>query len=208
MYRIGISAFTFNGLMKRFSYCLGVVLVGLAIGQSPRASAMNATQIEQAIAYGQDKVNRSLYTGCNGGTWRMGGTTTYERHFDGTSCGQKVYVLRPGWYGFDCSGLIYRMFQAAGITVPSSSAGLATAGVAVNKAYIARGDLLVYGGHHVAMYLGRTSDGKPWALEASPNYIMEQATASDGKIWRVAQGVMAVDASKYLNSSYYVARRI
>lgn len=196
--------------MLRNIKLLGAVLLTgfmIAIAQ-PASAAATAAQIEAAIAYGQDKVGKSRYTGCNAGSWRMGGTTTYERAFDGYSCGQKVYVLRPGWYGFDCSGLIHMMFRAAGMITPTGSAGYATAGVAVSKANIRRGDLLVYGGHHVAMYLGRTADGVPWALEASPNIILEQATAGDGKIWRVADGVMAVNAQKYLNSGNYVVRRL
>lgn len=196
-------------MIGKFKMMGTLLLAGLVLAAAqPASAALSSSQIEKAIGYGQAKVGKSRYTGCSAGNWRMGGTTTYERHFDGYGCGQKVYVLRPGWYGFDCSGLIHMMYRAAGVTAPTSSSGFASAGVGVSKANIKRGDLLVYAGHHVAMYLGRTSDGVPWALEASPNIILEQAVASDGKVWRVADGVMAVNAQKYLNSGNYVVRRL
>jgi hypothetical protein len=164
-----------------------------------------SAQIETAIAYGQAQVGISLYTGCWGGAYRMGASPSAEMHFDGRNCGQSyIYVLRPGWKGFDCSGLIYRMFQAAGVYFPwTSTAQMINANLPlVSKSQIRRGDLLLKSGH-VAMYLGKTADGVPWALEAAPKQILEQ----DG-IWRVAKGVQAVDARPYLNSSSYTARRV
>lgn len=71
----------------------------------------------------------------------------------------------------------------------------------VSKSVIRRGDLLVKSGH-VAMYLG-VADGIPWALEASPKQVLERSG-----IWRVAKGVMAVDARPYMNSTSYSARRV
>lgn len=168
-------------------------------------AAATSAQIEAAIAYGQAQVGISLYTGCSAGNYRMGASPGQEVHFDGRTCGQSyIYVLRPGWKGYDCSGLIYKMFQAAGVSFPyTSTAQMINAGLpSVPKAQIRRGDLLLKSGH-VAMYLGKTSDGVPWALEASPKQVLEQ----DG-IWRVAKGVMAVDARPYLNSSSYTVRRI
>src|SRR5688572_7033288 len=68
------------------------------------ASALPSAAIEAAIAYGEAQVGKSLYTGCSAGTYRMGGMPSTEMHFDGRSCGQSyIYVLRPGWKGFDCS---------------------------------------------------------------------------------------------------------
>jgi hypothetical protein len=166
------------------------------------ASALPSAAIEAAIAYGEAQVGKSFYTGCSAGTYRMGGMPSTEMHFDGRSCGQSyIYVLRPGWKGFDCSGLIYKMFQAAGVYFPYTSSSAMAALPAVSKSTIRRGDLLVKPGSHVAMYLG-VAYGIPWALEASPKEILEQ----DG-IWRVAKGVMAVDARPYMNSSSYTARR-
>jgi hypothetical protein len=167
-------------------------------------TAATSAQIEAAIAYGMDKVNKSLYTGCSAGTYRFGTWTTYERHFDGRTCGQSyVWVFRPGYYGYDCSGLIYKMWQAAGVYFPYTSSSAMKDNVPkVSKTYIRRGDLLVKYGH-VAMYLGKTSDGVPWALEASPKQVLEASG-----VYRVAKGVMAVDARPYLTSSYYTAHRV
>lgn len=175
------------------------------LGTGPVTTTSTAAQIEAAIAYGQSKVGKSLYTGCWAGPYRMGATPTTEMSFDGRNCGQSyIYVLRPGWYGFDCSGLIYRMFQAAGVYFPwKSTAEMLNAGLPqVSKSQVRRGDLLLKSGH-VAMYLGKTPDGVPWALEAAPKQILEQ----DG-IWRVAKGVQAIDARPYLNSTAYTVRRV
>lgn len=166
------------------------------------ASALAPESIEAAIAYGQAQVDISLYTGCSAGEYRMGASPTTEMHFDGRVCGQSyIYVLRPGWKGFDCSGLIYKMFEYAGVNFPYTSSAAMAALPAVPKESIQRGDLLVKPGSHVAMYLG-VAEGTPWALEASPKIVMEQAG-----IWRVAKGVMVVDATSYLNSPSYTARR-
>ncbi|MPZ78892.1 MAG: hypothetical protein GEV28_00200 [Actinophytocola sp.] len=122
---------------------------------------------------------------------------------DPWGCGQSyISVLRPGWKGFDCSGLIYKMFEHAGVDFPYTSSAAMAALPSVAKSQIQRGDLLVKPGSHVAMYLG-VADGVPWALEASPKQVLEQ-----NGIWRVAQGVMVVDASSYLNDSGYGAHRV
>jgi cell wall-associated NlpC family hydrolase len=167
------------------------------------ASALAPESIEAAIAYGQAQVDISLYTGCSAGEYRMGASPATEMQFDGRVCGQSyIYGLRPGWKGFDCSGLIYKMFEYAGVYFPYTSSAEMEAVPAVPKESIQRGDLLVKPGSHVAMYLG-VADGTPWALEASPKIVMEQYD-----IWRVAKGVMVVDATPYLNSSSYTAHRL
>jgi hypothetical protein len=167
------------------------------------APSVSSAAIEAAISYGQAQVGNSLYTGCSAGDYRMGATPGQEMHFDGRGCGQSyIYVLRPGWKGFDCSGLIYKMFEHAGVDFPYTSSAAMAALPSVGKSQIQRGDLLVKPGSHVAMYLG-VADGVPWALEASPKQVLEQ----DG-IWRVAQGVMVIDASSYLNDSGYGAHRV
>ena len=170
---------------------------------SASAAALPAETIENAIAYGQAQVGHALYTGCSAGAYRMGGTPTEEMQFDGRGCGQSyIYILRPGWVGFDCSGLIYMMYQSAGVTDFQYTSSAAMAGIPeVSKAEIQRGDLLVNPGHHVAMFLGY-ADGVPWALEASPKNVMEQSG-----IYKVAQGVQAIDATGYLNDADYSAHR-
>lgn len=133
----------------------------------------------------------------------MGASPSEEMHFDGRGCGQSyIYVLRPGWRGYDCSGLIHKMFEAAGVSFPYTSSSAMAALPTVSKSQMIRGDLLLKPGSHVAMYLD-VADGIPWALEASPKPVLEQDS-----IWRVAQGVMVVDARPYMNSSGYSARRV
>jgi peptidoglycan DL-endopeptidase RipA len=183
---------------------LAVLVPATASAGSERAAvSVSSEAIEAAIAYGQAQVGTSLYTGCSAGAYRMGGTPSEEMHFDGRGCGQSyIYVLRPGWKGFDCSGLIYKMFEAAGVDFPYTSSAAMAALPSVAKQDIQRGDLLVKPGSHVAMYLG-IADGVPWAIEASPKQILEQ----DG-IYRVAQGVLVVDATSYLDNSSYGAHRV
>jgi hypothetical protein len=184
------------------------VAVGLVVALLPgtagaSTAAVSPDQIENAIAYGQAQVGHSLYTGCSAGAYRMGGTPTEEMQFDGRGCGQSyIYILRPGWVGFDCSGLMYMMFQSAGVDFPYTSSAAMAAIPEVSKAEIQRGDLLVNPGHHVAMYLG-VADGVPWALESSPKTTLEQSG-----IYKVAEGVQAIDASEYLNSGSYTAHRV
>ena len=61
-------------------------------------------------------------------------------------------------WGFDCSGLVWNLFRAAGITVPRDADPQSRHGIAVSTAYLRPGDLLFYGGpagvHHVAIYAG------------------------------------------------------
>lgn len=75
------------------------------------------------------------------------------------------YLGRPyqwsgiGPRGFDCSGLVVRVFSALGISVPHSSAGQYQAGTAVPAALLGPGDLVFFhtynsGPSHVGIYLG------------------------------------------------------
>lgn len=61
-------------------------------------------------------------------------------------------------YGFDCSGLTWYAFRAAGVTIPRDADAQFAAGRPVSLEDARRGDLLFYGVRHVthvAMYLGR-----------------------------------------------------
>lgn len=180
-----------------------VVALGPGTATADSSSAVASSAVETAIGYGQAQVGISLYTGCAAGNYRMGATPPYEMHFDGRPCGQSyIYVLRPGWKGFDCSGLIYKMFQAARVYFPYTSSSAMSVLPTVPKSQVRRGDLLLKPGSHVAMYLG-IANGIPWALEASPKQVLEQSG-----VYRVAKGVMAVDARPYLNSTSYTVRRV
>jgi cell wall-associated NlpC family hydrolase len=61
-------------------------------------------------------------------------------------------------YGFDCSGLTWYAFRAAGVTIPRDADAQFAAGRPVSLEDARPGDLLFYGlrhVHHVALYLGR-----------------------------------------------------
>ncbi|MBP2334392.1 C40 family peptidase [Saccharothrix coeruleofusca] len=53
---------------------------------------------------------------------------------------------------WDCSGLTMKSYAAAGVSIPRTSNGQATAGRAVTRAQVTAGDLIIYnGGNHVGM---------------------------------------------------------
>ncbi|MFI2437041.1 NlpC/P60 family protein [Streptomyces sp. NPDC018693] len=71
----------------------------------------------------------------------------------------KPYVWGgTGPRGYDCSGLVMRAWQAAGVELPRTTWGQIHAGRATTRAHLVPGDLVLsYGGGHVGLYLG---DGK------------------------------------------------
>jgi len=60
----------------------------------------------------------------------------------------------PG--GYDCSGLTFAAYQAAGVPIPRTSRAQSTAGVPVAKANLQPGDLVFFYSPvgHVGMYIG------------------------------------------------------
>ena len=85
----------------------------------------------------------------------------------------------PG--GYDCSGLTWSAYKAAGVTIPRTSKAQSTAGVAVAKANLQPGDLVFYYSpvSHVGMYVGNglmvhsSTYGKPVAVvpvDSMPGY--------------------------------------
>ncbi len=159
-----------------------------------------SVKVRLAISYGMAQLD-SLYVGCAAGTYRFGTVAPYTMYHDGTTCGQtRVYKQPAGTKGYDCSGLIYKMFQYAGVYFPwSSSSSMKDNIPQVSKSQIRVGDLLVKYGH-VAMYLGDgDGDGIPSVLEATPKF-----QNPDGS-WT---GVVISDARPYLNSSSYTAHRV
>ncbi|MFZ1578879.1 MAG: NlpC/P60 family protein [Nostocoides sp.] len=194
-------------------YLNGALVVKLPAAALPyymnncQTTESSSVKIRQAISYGMSKLD-AHYTGCNASSYRMGGVAAADMWFDGSSCGQKVYLLPKGHAGFDCSGLIYKMFQAAGVPFSYQSSAAMAALPAVSKSQIRVGDLLVNPGHHVAMYLGDgDGDGRASVLEATPARILREFW-SGGKLHREAIGVVISDAGPYLSSSAYTARRV
>lgn len=155
--------------------------------------------LRTAINFGLAQLD-SIYTGCNGGTYRFGTVAPYAMTHYGASCGQHNYYQPAGTKGYDCSGLIYKMFQAAGVYFPwTSSITMNSAIPTIPKSQIRVGDLLVKNGH-VAMYLGDgDSDGVASVLEASPKW-----TNPDGS----KTGVVISDATGYMNDPSFTAHRV
>jgi len=58
--------------------------------------------------------------------------------------------------GYDCSGLTFSAYKAAGVAIPRTSRAQSTAGVAVAKANLQPGDLVFFYNPvgHVGMYIG------------------------------------------------------
>ena len=159
--------------------------------------------VRSALSYGLDQLD-ALYTGCAAGDYRMGKVAPYNLWHDGRTCGQsRVYYQPAGTKGFDCSGLVYKMFQWAGVYFPWTWTGSMKSGIPqVAKSQIQVGDLLVKndsGGGHVAVYLGDgDGDGVASVLEATPKW-----QNPDGS-WT---GVVLSDATKYLTDGTYTAHR-
>ena len=66
-----------------------------------------------------------------------------------------VQQRRKGAVGFDCSALMTEMLATAGIyLLYQSSVSIAANVPEVPKSSIQNGDMLVYEGHHVVMWIG------------------------------------------------------
>jgi len=113
---------------------------------------------QNAINFGLSQLSskiQSVYVGaCI--SQRFGGIA--GGYFIGSSCGSKQsnYHQSPGRVGYDCSGLIYRMFKEAGIDLKdiASSAAMYDKLIPIEKSQLLPGDLLVKRGAHVAMFIG------------------------------------------------------
>lgn len=169
-----------------------------------RVKASSSSKINAAISYGLAQFG-SYYTGCWGGSWRHGAVATYDMRFDGRNCGQDwIYALPTGGKGFDCSGLMNKMFAYGGIYFPyDSTAQMVTDANnildPVPRSQIQTGDLLLTSGH-VGMYVGNN-----WVLEASPGHSAVVQWVS-GVTRQVAEAVQLTSLSYFPSSSYTVQR--
>jgi cell wall-associated NlpC family hydrolase len=61
-------------------------------------------------------------------------------------------------FGFDCCGLVYRVYEAHGVLLPRDAGPQATVGIAVERQELEPGDLVFFARdgsvHHVAIYVG------------------------------------------------------
>lgn len=187
-------------------YLDGSQVVGIPANGVPyymdncKVSESPSVRVRQALSYGLAQLD-AIYVGCAAGTYRFGTVPTTTLYHDGTTCGQtRVYKQPAGVKGYDCSGLVYKMFEYAGVYFPwTSSTAMKTGIPQVSKAQIQVGDLLVKYGH-VAVYLGDgDGDGVASVLEATPKWLNADGT------WT---GVVISDATGYLNNSEYTAHRV
>ena len=74
----------------------------------------------------------------------------YAKQFIGT---KYTYGGTSPSTGFDCSGFTSYVYKHFGISLPRTSGGQSGAGVAVSRANLVPGDLVIYSGH-VAIYVG------------------------------------------------------
>lgn len=157
------------------------------------SSTPTTSTFQLALNYGMSKIG-TLYVGCAGGSYRYGIVAPYDLYHDGTTCGQsRVYYQPKGSVGFDCSGLMVEMFDAAGIYLPyQSSTAIKDNVPAVSKSTIQNGDMLAKYGH-VVMYIGNNQ-----VIESTP-YVQNSDTS-----WT---GTRVNSASNYLNSADYTAHR-
>jgi len=148
---------------------------------------------QMALNYGMKNIG-TLYVGCAAGEYRFGVPAPYDMYHDGTTCGQsRIYFQPKGSIGFDCSGLMVEMFDAAGIYLPYQSSSAIKDNVPqVSKSSIRNGDMLAKYGH-VVMWIGSNQ-----VIESTP-YTLNSDTS-----WK---GTRLNSASAYMNSADYTAHR-
>lgn len=172
----------------------------------------NATT-DRALTFGVTRVGLNYVGGAS--PFREGRSTGDNQVYQ--QSGQRPYRLPYGKYGFDCSGLVRRMWAEAGkpLTQYSSLGMLSYTAVTGTKAAMRPGDLIVkrtvtngvVSSGHVAIYLG-DGDGNGTAsiLEASP-------TEYNTSTYEAVNGVNIESQSKYFDANGalkagWVARRI
>lgn len=160
---------------------------------TPGACSSSNSTFQMALDYGMRNIG-TIYVGCAGGNYRFGVVAPYDMYHDGTTCGQsRVYFQPKGSVGFDCSGLMVEMFDAAGIYLPYQSSSSIKANVPeVSKSSIRQGDMLAKDGH-VVMWIGNSQ-----VMESTPY------TQNGDTSWT---GTRVNSDSSYMNSADYTAHR-
>lgn len=162
---------------------------------TPKACTVDPTTstFQMALDYGMANIG-TIYVGCAGGQYRYGVVAPCDMWHDGTTCGQsRVYFQPAGSVGFDCSGLMVQMFDAAGIYLPyQSSTDIKNNVPQVSKSSIQKGDMLAKYGH-VVMWIGNVQ-----VMESTPY------TQNADSSWT---GTRINSDSSYMSSSDYTAHR-
>lgn len=188
-------------------YLNGTLVAGIPANGIPfymnhcKVTESPSVKVRLAISYGLSVLD-SVYTGACAGNYRFGAAPSSGKWHYGSSCnsGQGNYYQPAGIKGFDCSGLVYKMFEYAGVPFGWTSSTSMKDGIPkVSKSSIRVGDLLVKYGH-VAVYLGDgDGDGVASVLEATPKWGNPDGSTT---------GVIISDATKYLQDSAYTAHRV
>mmetsp|Transcript_113622 Transcript_113622/g.222820 ORF Transcript_113622/g.222820 Transcript_113622/m.222820 type:complete len:345 (-) Transcript_113622:54-1088(-) len=160
---------------------------------TPTTCSISNSTFQMALNYGMANIG-TIYVGCAGGNYRFGVVAPYDMYHDGTTCGQsRVYFQPKGSVGFDCSGLMVQMFDAAGIYLPYQSSSAIKDNVPeVSKSSIRQGDMLAKDGH-VVMWIGNSQ-----VIESTP-YTQKSDTS-----WT---GTRVNSDSSFMNSAEYTAHR-
>ena len=163
-------------------------------GYDTSGSRITMTPADVAIDFGLSQVG-TRYVGCAAWSTRFGDVAGQDYHHDGRTCGQsRVYYQPRGTIGYDCSGLMVRMFREAGVNLPHTSSGAIKNNVPkVDKNNLRPGDMLAKYGH-VAMYIGNGQ-----VIESTPH-----SQNPDGS-W---SGTRVASVNRFINSSSYTAHRM
>ncbi len=133
-----------------------------------KQAAQNALEAERAAAEAENNSGSdsggSSSGGSSGSSSSSGSSKTYAAA--GSATGSNIakyacqFVGNPYVFGgtsltdgCDCSGFVYSVYKAFGITVPRTSYALNSAGTGVSYEEARPGDVIVYAGH-CAIYLG------------------------------------------------------
>ncbi|MDP3152041.1 MAG: peptidoglycan-binding protein [Archangium sp.] len=162
---------------------------------TPSTPASHDARVQAAIDFGMSNLGAPYVGG--GSPFRFGTRPGDGRVYQ--MQGQKPYRSPAGVIGFDCSGFVVAMFRKAGVDLAAqniaSSATMKNGLPSVPKNALRPGDLLVKNGH-VVIYLG---GGK----------VLESTSLGDPDGDGLGNGTVRVnDASKFLNDSSYVGRRV
>ncbi|WP_371484649.1 NlpC/P60 family protein [Kitasatospora sp. NBC_00315] len=125
------------------------LLNGLGVGGRARFVAQDAREAEQRVTRGTDRLD-------------LGTAPPASERAAAALAAAVAKIGSPYVFGatgpgaFDCSGLMYWSWRQAGVTLPRTSQGQASAGRRVSLAEAQPGDLVIFyrDMHHVGMYAG------------------------------------------------------
>jgi cell wall-associated NlpC family hydrolase len=112
------------------------------------ARRVSARRVEHHIV--RPAGRRGLARAIPAATGRLGAVVAYGR----SQLGDPYVFGGDGPGGYDCSGLTKAAYARIGVDLPHKAAGQARRGVVVPRSRARPGDLVVWGSHHVGIYVG------------------------------------------------------